>query len=117
MRTFIAFTMTLCLLGGAWLLQGPAFFWPDRLDPSQGVFLSGLSAQLLGAGLLAIAGLGTMVIARAARGVRGAPTRGWQLRYFLLILLTLGLVSAAFSLGERGPNPDWRTPDNSASTS
>ncbi|AKU10379.1 hypothetical protein AzCIB_0474 [Azoarcus sp. CIB] len=114
MRTFIAFTMTLCLLGGAWLLRGPAFFWPDRLDPSQGVFLGGLSAQLLGAGLLTIAGLGAMVIARAARGVRGAATRGWQVRYFLLILIALGLLSAAFSLGERGPNPDWRTPGSSA---
>ena len=114
MRTFIAFTMTLCLLGGAWLLQGPSFFWPDRFDPSQGVFLDGLSAQLLGAGLLTIAALGAMVIARAARGVRGAATRGWQVRYFLLILVALGLVSAAFSLGERGPNPDWRAPGSIA---
>ncbi|NMG30236.1 hypothetical protein [Aromatoleum evansii] len=110
MRTFVAFTMTLCLLGGAWLLRGPEFFWPDRLDPSQGVFLGGLSSQLLGAGLLTIAGLGAMVVGRAARGVHGAPTRAWQVRYFLLILIALGLVSAAFSLGERGPNPDWRTP-------
>ncbi|NMF88353.1 hypothetical protein [Aromatoleum petrolei] len=110
MRTFIAFTMALCLLGGAWLLRGPDFFWPDQFDPSQGVFLGGLSAQLLGAGLLTIAALGAMVIARAARGVRGTPTRGWQVRYFLLILVALGLVSAAFSLGERGPNPDWRAP-------
>ncbi|NMG43306.1 hypothetical protein GPA22_06115 [Aromatoleum toluvorans] len=114
MRTFIAFTMALCLLGGAWLLQGPAFFWPDQLDPSRGVLLGGLSSQLLGAGLLTIAGLGAMVIRRAARGVRSVPTRGWQLRYFLLILLALGLVSAAFTLGERGPNPDWRAPGSAA---
>ncbi|AYH42256.1 hypothetical protein [Azoarcus sp. DN11] len=112
MRAFVAFTMVLCLLGGAWLLGGPAFFWPDRFDPAQGVRLGGLSSQLLGAGLLTIAGLGAMVIARAARGVRGTPSPGWQLRYFLLILLALGLVGAAFTLGERGPNPDWRAPDN-----
>lgn len=112
MRTFIAFAIVLCLVGGSWLLQGPAFFWPDRLDPSQGVFLDGLSSQLLGAGLLAIAGIGVMAARQAARGSSRAAPRAWQLRYFLLILLALGLVSAAFRLGERGPNPDWRAPGN-----
>jgi hypothetical protein len=113
MRTYIAFTIVLCLLGGAWLLQGPDFFWPDRLDPSQGVLLGGLSSQLLGAGLLTIAGIGAMAIRQAARGAVGTASQGWQMRYFLLIVLALGLVSAAFTLGERGPNPDWRAPGRS----
>lgn len=114
MRSLIAFTIVLCLVGGMWLLQGPDFFWPDRIDPSQGVFLGGLSAQLLGAGLLGIAAAGVMAIRQASRGKVGSAPRDWQLRYFLLIVLALGLVSAAFSLGERGPNPDWRTPGNAA---
>ncbi|HJV28451.1 MAG TPA: hypothetical protein VJ673_22425 [Aromatoleum sp.] len=110
MRTFIAFTIVLCTVGGLWLLQGPAFFWPDRFDPSQGIFLGGLASQLLGAGLLTIAGAGLMAIGQARRGRVGSASQRWQIRYFLLILLALGLVSAAFSLGERGPNPDWRAP-------
>jgi len=110
MRTLIAFTIVLCVLGGIYLLQGPAFFWPDRFDPSQGVFLGGLSSQLLGAGLLTIAGIGVMAIRQASRGPVGSASQRWQIRYFLLILLALGLVSAAFTLGERGANPDWRAP-------
>ncbi|NMG75877.1 hypothetical protein [Aromatoleum diolicum] len=110
MRTLIAFTIVLCVFGGAYLLQGPSFFWPDRFDPSQGVFLGGLSSQLLGAGLLTIAGIGVMAIRQAARGPVGTASQRWQVHYFLLILLALGFVSAAFTLGERGPNPDWRTP-------
>jgi hypothetical protein len=110
MRTLIAFTIVLCVVGGLYLLQGPAFFWPDRLDPSQGFFLGGLSSQLLGAGLLTIAGIGAMAIRQATRGRVGSASQQWQVRYFLLILLALGLVSAAFSLGERGANPDWRAP-------
>lgn len=117
MRSLIAFTLVLCLVGGLWLLQGPDFFWPDRFDPSQGVFLGGLSAQLLGAGLLTIAAAGGMAIAQAARGRVGTAPQDWQVRYFLLIVLAIGFVSAAFSLGERGPNPDWRAPGNTAAAS
>jgi len=83
MRTFIAFAIVLCLVGGSWLLQGPAFFWPDRLDPSQGVFLDGLSSQLLGAGLLAIAGIGVMAARQAARGSCRAAPRPRQAPYLL----------------------------------
>lgn len=110
MRTLIAFTIVLCVFGGIYLLQGPAFFWPDRFDPSQGVFLGGLSSQLLGAGLLTIAGIGVMAIRQAIRGPVGTASQRWQIRYFLLLLLALALVSTAFALGERGANPDWRTP-------
>ena len=110
MRTFIAFVIVLCLAGGFYLLPGPTFFWPDRWDPSQGVWLGGLSAQLLGLGLLLISALGVMTAQQAA-GARGRPApRPWQLRFFLLLMLALGLISAAFQLGERGPNPDWRAP-------
>ncbi|NMG53405.1 hypothetical protein [Aromatoleum aromaticum] len=90
MRTFQALAIVLCVFGAIHLLQGPTFFWPDRFDPSRGVLLGGLSSRLLGGG-------------------RPAPRR-WQRRYFLLVVLALGLVSAAFTTGERGPNPDWRAP-------
>lgn len=108
MRTFLALVMVMCLIGGAWLLRGPTFFWPDRHDPAQGVQLHGLSSQLLGAGLLIVAGLGWMASRQAGRGDGRAAPRAWQLRYFVLILCALGLISAAFTLGERGPNPDTR---------
>jgi len=47
MRTFLALR-SCCASSAALLLQGPAFFWPDRFDPSQGVALGGASSQLLG---------------------------------------------------------------------
>ncbi|MCK0507061.1 hypothetical protein [Aromatoleum anaerobium] len=110
MRTFQALAIVLCVFGAIHLLQGPAFFWPDRFDPSHGVLLGGLSSRLLGAGLVVVAALGLMAGRQAGRGDgRAAPPR-WQLRYFLLILLALGLASTAFTIGERGPNPDWRAP-------
>ncbi|WP_332675696.1 hypothetical protein [Aromatoleum sp.] len=110
MRTFLALTIVLCTVGGLYLLQGPVFFWPDRFDPSQGVALGGTSSQLLGAGLLVIGAVGVMAARQAARSPSRPATRRWQLRYFLLIVVALGLVSAAFTTGERGPNPDWRPP-------
>jgi len=109
-RTFLALTIVLCTVGGLYLLQGPPFFWPDRFDPSQGVSLGGISSQLLGTGLLVIGAAGLMAARQAARSPSRPATRRWQFRYFLLILVALGLVSAAFMNGERGPNPDWRAP-------
>jgi hypothetical protein len=110
MRTFLAFVIVMCLIGGAYLLGGPAFFWPDRWDPSQGVFLSGLSSQLLGAGLLLVSGLGVMAARQAGHACGRAAPRRWQIRFFVLIVLALALISGAFAIGERGPNPDWRAP-------
>jgi hypothetical protein len=105
MRTFLAMMIVLCLLGGAWLLQGPSFFMPDRWNPAQGVALGGLSAQLLGAGLLVVGVLGIMASRQASRaGGRAAPRR-WQLTYSLLLLLALVLIGSAFHLGEPGPAP------------
>ena len=117
MRTFLALTIVLCGVGGAYLLHGPAFFWPDRFDPSQGVFLRGASSQLLGAGLLVIAAIGLMAARQASRSAAGAAPRRWQRCYFLLILLALGLVSAALTTGERGPNPVWRAPSDARARS
>ncbi|KON81999.1 hypothetical protein PA01_10695 [Azoarcus sp. PA01] len=110
MRTFQALAIVLCVFGAIHLLQGPTFFWPDRFDPSRGVLLGGLSSQLLGAGLVVVAALGLMASRQAGRGDGRAAPRRWQLHYFLLIVLALGLASAAFTAGERGPNPDWRAP-------
>ncbi len=112
MRTFLALTIVLCVVGGLYLLQGPAFFWPDRFDPSQGVSLGGTSSQLLGAGLLVIGAIGLIAARQAGRSPTRIAPRRWQLGYFVLILVALGLVSAAFTLGERGPNPDWRAPSS-----
>jgi drug/metabolite transporter (DMT)-like permease len=110
MRTFLALVIVLCLFGGIYLLQGPAFFWPDRWDPSRGVLLSGPSSQLLGAALVIIGGLGLMAAQHASRGAGRAASQRWQIGFFLLLVLALVLISAAFRTGETGPNPDWRAP-------
>ncbi len=108
MRTFLAFVIVLCIAAGSWLLQGPSFFWPDRFEPSQGVLLDGTASRMLGAALLLIAALGAMVIRQAGYGGgRAAPAR-WQATYSLLLLIALALVGTAMSLGQPGPNPDWR---------
>lgn len=108
MRTFLAFVIVLCLIGGLYLLKGPDFYWPDRGDPSQALFLSGLSSQLLGAALLTIAGLGVMAARQASRSAGKAASQHWQVRFFVLTMLALALISTAFHLAEPGPNPESR---------
>lgn len=112
MRSFLAFAIVLCVLGGLYLLTGPEFFVPDRWDPSRGVLLVGLSSRLLGAGLLAAAWAGVTVTRQAGKGEGKAPSQRWQWRFFLLQVLALGLMSAAMFAGERGPNPEWRPKDS-----
>ena len=77
MRTFQALAIVLCVFGAIHLLQGPAFFWPDRFDPSHGVLLGGLSSRLLGAGLVVVDDCGRMAGPQAGRGAgRAAPPPG-----------------------------------------
>ena len=108
MRTFLAFVIVLCLIGGLYLLQGPDFYWPDRRDPSYAAYLSGRASQLLGLALLLIAGLGVMATRQAARGTGRAAPRDWQIRFFILTMLALGLIASAFQMSEYGPNPESR---------
>lgn len=108
MRTFLALSIVLCIAGGSWLLQGQSFFWPDRFEPSQGVQLDAGASRLLGLALWMIAALGAMAIRQAGYGNGRAAPRWWQVTYSLLLLLTLALIGTAMSLGEPGPNPDWR---------
>lgn len=108
MRSLIAFIIVLCAVGGLYLLQGPDFYWPDRRDPSMAVHLSGLASRMLGMALIVIAILGVMLIRQAARAHGHAASDSWQWQFFALTLLALGLISAAFHLGEYGPNPESR---------
>lgn len=108
MRTLIAFIIVLCLLGGLYLLQGPDFYWPDRRDPSQAVYMAGTASRLLGAALIIIAALGVMLVRQAARATGRAASRLWQWQFFGLTVVALTLIASAFQLGEYGPNPESR---------
>ena len=59
MRSLQVVMLTLCLIGGLYLLtQAPGFFMPDRWDPSIGRQFSPAASRLLGAALLAMAAMG-----------------------------------------------------------
>ena len=59
MRSLQVVMLTLCLLGGLYLLtQAPGFFMPGRWDPSIGHQFGPAASRLLGAGLLAMAAVG-----------------------------------------------------------
>lgn len=109
MRTFQAFVIVLCLFAGFWLLSGAEFFMPGRFDPTYGVYFSGLSARLLGLGLLSLAWAGLSVKRYAGRGSGKAPPQRWQVRYFINLVVTLALIGAAYYLGETGPAPHLRS--------
>ena len=105
MRFFLAFAIVACIGGGAWLWQGADFYWPARGDPSLAMHLSGNTARLLGAGLVATGGLGVMAVLQARRGgISGS--KSWQYAYFALAMLAVGLITAALWQGEIGPNPE-----------
>jgi hypothetical protein len=110
MRSIQVFIVVLCLVAGLYLSTGIGFFLPDRWHPETGVQLGGLSARLLGAGLLIIAATGVIALKHFAPGQRDHHSPAWHRRYFLLLVLAIGLISAALWLGERGPTPGWRGP-------
>ena len=108
MRSIQVFIITLCLVAGLYLSTGVGFFLPDRWNPATGVQLGGLSARLLGAGLLIIAATGVIALKHFAPGQREPYNPAWHRRYFFLLVLAIALISAALWLGERGPTPGWR---------
>lgn len=112
MRLFLAFAILLCIAGGAWLVQGNTFYWPARGDPSLALHLSGTGARLLGVGLFAMAGLGGMAV---LQGRRGRPaSQAWQIAYFALAMLAVGLIGVAIWNGEVVPNPEASAPRGTA---
>jgi hypothetical protein len=110
MRSIQVFIIVLCLVAGLYLSTGIGFFLPDRWHPETGVQLDGLSARLLGAGLLVIAATGVIALKHFAPGQRDHHSPAWHRRYFLLLVVAIVLISAALWLGERGPTPGWREP-------
>jgi hypothetical protein len=104
MRFFLAFAIVVCFAGGAWLWQGPDFYWPARGDPSLALHLTGITARLLGAGLFAMAALGVMAVLQARRGHLAGKC--WQYTYFALAMTAVALIAAAMWTGEVVPNPE-----------
>lgn len=112
MRSLQVVMLTLCLIGGLYLLtQAPGFFMPDRWDPSTGRQFSPAASRLLGAALLAMAAMGALYMrAMYYSARRYLPGPRAQLRYFVLLVLALGLFTAAMFVAEPGANPDYRPP-------
>lgn len=112
MRSLQVVMLTLCLLGGLYLLtQAPSFFMPERWDPSIGRLFGPAASRLLGAALLAMAALGMLYMrAMYYSARRRLPDPGEQRRYFLLLVLALALLVSALVVAETGPNPDYRPP-------
>ncbi|MDR2030699.1 MAG: hypothetical protein LBP86_00200 [Azoarcus sp.] len=105
MRGFQILMFVLCVLGGLYLLvHGPAFVMPDRLDPALGRRFDAAASRVLGAGLLAAAGMGVIFL----RNVyyvqpRRLPGFAMQKLYFVLAVLAVGLLGLAFALAEPFP--------------
>ncbi|MDR0717921.1 MAG: hypothetical protein LBF50_11020 [Azoarcus sp.] len=101
-RGFLVLMLALCVLGGLYLLiHGPAFFMPDRLDPALGRQFGAAASRALGAGLLAMAGMGAIFL----RGnyyitPRRPPGPAMQKLYFALAALAVGLMALAVALSE-----------------
>lgn len=116
MRSVQVLMFSLCVLGGLFLLtQAPAFFMPDRWDPAVGRQFDATASRMLGAALLAIAWLGGGYLRRHYySATRQLPAPAAQRRYFAVLLLALGLLTAAFNLAAPGPNPDYRPPARAA---
>ena len=112
MRSLQVVMLTLCLIGGLYLLtQAPGFFMPDRWDPSIGRQFSPTASRLLGAALLTMAAMGALYMrAMYYSARRRLPGPSAQLHYFVLLVLALGLFTAATFVAEPGANPDYRPP-------
>lgn len=112
MRSIQMVMFMLCVLGGLYLLwYAPSFFLPARGNPAFGLNFDALSARLLGAGLLAAAAAGSIYLRRMYYGAeRRLPGPALQRRYFVLLLLALGLIGAAMFNAEPGTDPDRPPP-------
>jgi len=110
MRSLQVVMFMLCVLGGLYLLtQAPAFFLPSRGNPAIGLQFDPTASRLLGAGLLALAAVGSLYLRTmyySGQHRLPGPTR--QRRYFGLLLVALVLLLAAVLSAETGPNPDYR---------
>ncbi|NMG33854.1 hypothetical protein GRF61_05240 [Azoarcus sp. TTM-91] len=108
MRSIQVLMLSLCVLGGLYLLtQAPSFFMPDRSNPALGRLFDPLSSRLLGAGLLAAGWAGVGYMGNFYyRGERRLPGPRGQRQHFIAMVLALGLIAAAFSSAEPGPDPD-----------
>ena len=115
MRSLQVVMLTLCLIGGLYLLtQAPGFFMPGRWDPSIGHQFGPTASRLLGAGLLAMAAMGALYMrAMYYSARRRLPGPAEQLQYFVLLVLALGLFAAALFVAKPGANPDYRPPAQS----
>ncbi|HAF55168.1 MAG TPA: hypothetical protein DCL01_08120 [Thauera sp.] len=112
MRSLQVVMLTLCLLGGLYLItQAPSFFLPARWDPSIGHQFGPAASRLLGAALLTMAAVGGLYMRLMYYSLRRRlPGPREQLRYFVLLLIALGLLAAALLVAEPGANPDYRPP-------
>ncbi|WP_341647852.1 hypothetical protein [Thauera humireducens] len=110
MRSVQVVMFMLCVLGGLYLLtQAPPFFLPSRGNPAIGLQFDATASRLLGAGLLALAALGSLYLRTMYySGERRLPGPVAQRRYFGLLLLALTLLLAAMLSAETSPNPDYR---------
>lgn len=112
MRSLQVVMLSLCLLGGLYLLtQAPSFFMPERWDPSIGRQFGPHASRLLGGALLTMAAIGALYMrAMYYSEQRRLPDPAAQLRYFVLLMLALALFTAALWVAEPGANPDYRPP-------
>ena len=115
MRSLQVVMLTLCLVGGLYLFtEAPSFFMPERWDPSIGRQFSPDASRLLGSALLALAAAGALYMrAMYYSEHRRLPGPTAQRRYFLLLMIALGLLAAALFLAEPGGNPEYRPPTHS----
>ena len=114
MRTVSLFVVVLSALAGTWMILRGDFYLPNRFDLALATHFSGTAAQLLGAALLSLSAAGASFMQHMASGQRTTHSRRWQVRHFVLISLTVALLTAAFIHADVTPNPDYRPPSSAA---